>query len=63
MTNGPAPRKVEEPLNASGDLLASPEIFGDGWRTFRHLVFRRPLGEFLADAAPRVWSVMEIKLA
>jgi len=62
ISEGEVPIKRDS-LNASGDLLASPEIFGDGWRTFRHLVFRRPLGEFLADAAPRVWSVMELELA
>jgi hypothetical protein len=50
-------------LDQSRDLLASPEIFGDGLQTFRHLVFRRPLGEFLAAAAPRTWSVVELELA
>jgi hypothetical protein len=50
-------------LGESGDMLASPEIFGDGWKTFRHLLYRRPLGEFLANAAPRAWSVVELEFA
>ena len=50
-------------LAVSGDLSASPQIFGDGFLTFRHLVYRRPLGEFLADADPRTQSVVELERA
>lgn len=50
-------------LDEAGDMLASPEIFGAGWKTFRHLLYRRPLGEFLAAAAPRTWSVVELEVA
>jgi hypothetical protein len=58
---GPVP--VREPsLEAASDMIASPEIFGDGWVSFHHLLFRRALGEFLAESNPRTWSVVEVEL-
>lgn len=55
----------EAPVRASAlvtgaDVIASPEWFGDGLSAFRHLLFRRPLGEFLVAANPRGWSIVEI---
>ena len=48
------------PLQAGSDLIASPEMFGSGKSSFRHLMFRRPLGEFLVSANSRTWSVVEL---
>lgn len=43
-----------------GDVIASPEDFGDGLNSFKHLLFKRPLGAFLAAAHPKHWSVVEV---
>lgn len=53
----PAPHVGSE--SAGGDVLASPDWFGDGWKAFRELLFRRPLAEALVALNPRVWSVVE----
>lgn len=56
----------DAPIRASsldgtfGDVLASPEDFGDGLKSFKQLLFSRPLGEFLASAHPKSWSVVDI---
>jgi hypothetical protein len=42
------------------DLVASPEIFGDGWASRQHLLFRRELADYLVSANPTVWSVVEL---
>ena len=47
-------------LPDDSDLVASPEIFGDGWKTFRHLLFKRALADYLVSANPRVWSIVEL---
>ena len=44
------------------DVIASPEVFGDGLKSFRHLLFRRELGEYLLAAAPRMWSSTEVTI-
>jgi hypothetical protein len=43
-------------------MVVSPEIFGDGWNTFRHLLFRRDLAELLVSANPRSWSTRELTI-
>ena len=50
-------------LPAGADLVASPEIFGDGWNSFRHLLFRRELADYLVAANKSVWSVVELPLS
>jgi hypothetical protein len=45
----------------ASDAIASPEIFGDGLTSFRHLLFRRPLGEALVAANPRTWSMVAVE--
>lgn len=45
---------------ASGDVVASPETFGDGLVSFTHLLFRRALGELLVAAHSRHWSLVEV---
>lgn len=47
-------------LPAGADLVASPEIFGDGWKSFRHILFRRELADYLVAANKSVWSVVEL---
>ncbi|MEV6286488.1 hypothetical protein [Kribbella sp. NPDC051770] len=47
-------------ITSATDVVASPEVFGDGLKAFRHLLFRRSLGEFLAGTHPRAWRVVEV---
>jgi len=47
-------------LPEDADLVASPEIFGDGWASHHHLLFRRELADYLASASPSSWSVVEL---
>ncbi len=49
-------------LDSDEDVIASPEVFGDGMRSFRHLLFRSELAELLVAAAPRMWTRTEITL-
>ena len=49
-------------LVSTSDALASPEVFGDGLNSFRHLLFRRPLGETLLAASPRNWNLIEVEI-
>lgn len=44
------------------DVVASPEIFGDGLKSYRHLLFRRPLAEFLHSKAKRNWDLRAVTL-
>lgn len=53
---------VGSALVATSDVIASPETFGDGLRSFRHLLFRRPLGETLVTASPRNWDLVEVEI-
>jgi hypothetical protein len=56
-----APIKGNAVVTAS-DVIASPETFGDGLKSFRHLLFRRPLGETLVAASPRNWDLVEVQI-
>jgi hypothetical protein len=49
-------------LRSSSDVIASPEFFGAGLSSFRHLLFRRPLGEALVRASPRNWDLVEVEI-
>lgn len=49
-------------LESSSDVIASPEVFGAGLVAFRHVLFRRQLGETLAGASPRDWDVMNVMI-
>lgn len=51
----PLPEAIDGPT----DFIGSPEMFGDGWKTFRHLLMRRALAETLVAANPRTFSVRE----
>lgn len=59
---GEAPIHVSSLDVEGADVLASPETFGDGLASHRHLLFRRPLAEFLVDAAKRNWRMEEVVL-
>lgn len=50
-------------LLSTSDVIASPEAFGDGLKSFRHLLFRRPLGHTLVAASPRNWDLIEVEIA
>jgi hypothetical protein len=45
---------------ADQPVVASPEWFGDGFKVFRELLFRRDLAEALAALHPRVWSLDKV---
>lgn len=47
---------------STSDLIASPEVFGSGLGCFRHLLFRRALGETLVAASPRNWDLVEVEI-
>ncbi|HMO12312.1 MAG TPA: hypothetical protein PKB06_12615 [Actinotalea sp.] len=49
-------------LVADGDVIASGEVFGAGLKAFRHLLFRRRLGEHLVAAEPRLWALTEVTI-
>jgi hypothetical protein len=59
VSEGEAPLYLQA-IPSATDAVASPEVFGDGLQSFRHLLFRRSLGEFLASAHPRAWRVVEV---
>lgn len=59
VTEGEAPI-LAGPLSSDAHVIASPESFGDGLKSFRHLLFRRELGEMLVAANRRQWSVVEV---
>jgi hypothetical protein len=48
------------PLDTRADVITSPESFGDGLMSFRHLLFRRALAELLVAANPKHWRVLEV---
>jgi len=47
-------------MDSASDVIASAEHFGDGLSSFRHLLFRRALGEALVTASPRNWDLVEV---
>ncbi len=49
-------------LASESDVIASPEAFGDGLSSFRHVLFRRALGETLVAACPRTWDLIEVRV-
>lgn len=49
-------------LVSSSDVVASPETFVDGLKSFRHVLFRRHLGETLVGVSPRNWDLMEVTI-
>ena len=52
---------VAAALSETCDVIASPERFGDGLASSRHLLFRRALAETLAAATPRIWDIVEVR--
>ncbi|WP_182380138.1 hypothetical protein [Nocardioides sp. WS12] len=59
VVEGDAPIRPQA-LSGDTDLIASPETFGDGWSTHRHLAVRRALAETLVSANPRTFSIREV---
>jgi len=51
---------LAESLDSDFDVIASHEYFGSGQSSFRHLLFRRALGEVLVAASPRNWDLVEV---
>ena len=49
-------------LVSDSDVISSPETFGDGLKSLRHLLFRRPLGETLVAASPRNWDLVDVEV-
>ena len=50
-------------LAESSDVIVSPEVFGAGMKSFRHMLFRRPLAETLAAASPRSCRLVEVEIS
>lgn len=44
------------------DLLASPEWFGDGWKSFREIIVRRELAELIVERSPRDFGIQCVRL-
>lgn len=42
------------------DVAASPEWFGDGWESYRQILWRRELAELLVQASPRDFKIHEV---
>lgn len=59
---GEAPIRPDA-LDAETDVICSPEYFGDGCMSFRHVLFRTALADLLVQANPRTWSKIEIPTA
>ena len=45
------------------DVVASPEWFGDGWKAYREVLFRRELAELIVAANPRRAGAREVNWA
>lgn len=41
-------------------VVASPEWFGDGWRSYRQILWRRDVADFLLAASPRDFTLDEL---
>ena len=54
---------VGSALASTADVIASPETFGDGLMSFRHVLFRRQLGETLVAASQRNWKLVEVQIS
>lgn len=50
-------------LTTDADVIASPEVFGSGLSSFRHILFRASLAELLLAANPRSWSIRSVTFA
>lgn len=50
-------------LRSPADVIASPELYGDGLQSFRHLLFRPPLAEALVNASPKNWDLVEVRIS
>ena len=55
------PPLSREITTAETDVAASPEWFGDGFKSFRQILFRRRLAELLVEASPRDFRIQEPK--
>ena len=62
VSEGQAPISLRAVEGVASDFVASPERFGSGKRSFRHLLFRRSLGVFLQASSPRNWELKEVTL-
>lgn len=43
------------------DVVASPEWFGDGHKSFRQVLVRRRLAQIIATASPKDFKVMDVE--
>jgi len=53
------PLRITPPLQGE-DIAASPEWFGDGWNSFRQVLVRRELAEWISTASPRDFELREV---
>lgn len=60
LTYGLLPPVTPEVLQTDWDTIASPEWFGDGHQSFRQVLVRRELAEFIASASPKDFKVQQV---
>jgi hypothetical protein len=60
ITYGELPPVAGDVLSADAGVIASPEWFGDGCRSFRQVLVRRGLAELIAAASPRDFTVRPV---
>lgn len=63
LLEGDVPIRSAALARVRSDVISSPEWFGSGWSSMRHLLFRRALAEVLVGANPKHWSIVEVELA
>jgi len=60
---GDVPIRSAALAGVRSDVIASPEWFGSGWSSMRHLLFRRELASVLVGANPKHWSIVGVEIA
>jgi hypothetical protein len=60
MDFGELPTLRVQPKLGDVDIAASPEWFGAGWKAFRQILLRRELGELIANASPRDFTLRDV---
>lgn len=53
------PTPIRHPSWDEFDIVASPEWFGDGWKSFRQIMVRRELAELIVAAGPKDFAARD----
>jgi hypothetical protein len=60
MTYDLLPAVSSDILSRTEDVIASPEWFGDGHRSFRQVLVRRELAELISAASPKDFKAVTV---